>query len=270
MRCPICGNTCMISTICDLCGFEDVFPSFLNKDDAINWENSIVEPYRQHFYAEHLSSIELYIDWSWCGNHDEYECIRIKAIDGKRILSYERIRSEHDFTKWIGEKELSAVEWSNFVSVLIANKVFLWNTPEYTNTPISIDDASSWTITICLDNNTTEIHGANSEGSKTECALHAVWDAFLTCHDIDEIRKLIPNCKEQKVNLRGCVLPGNLPIEELDFSVRIYYALKGFGVDCLADLVSKTSDEIMNIKGIGPKSYREIADKLSRIGVSLK
>ena len=165
---------------------------------------------------------------------------------------------------------MSAIEWKNFISILIANKVFRWNTPEYTSSQILIDDASTWTITICFDNNTTtEIHGANGEGSKTECALHAVWDTFLTCHEIDDIKKLIPNCKEQKVHLCGCGLPGNLLIEELDFSVRTYYALKEFGIDCLIDLLSKTPDEIMRIKGIGPKSFCEITDTLSQIGGSL-
>ena len=104
MLCPICGNTCINSTICDLCGFDGISPNFVNRNDAEDWRKNIVEPYRQRFYSEHLSSIELYINWSWFDNNDEYELIKINATAGKRFLKYERVRSIDDFTKWSGEK----------------------------------------------------------------------------------------------------------------------------------------------------------------------
>ncbi len=54
----------------------------------------------------------------------------------------------------------------------------------------------------------------------------------------------------------------NLSILDLDLSVRSYNCLKRSGIETIKDLVTKTLEEVQNIKNLGKKSLKEIIDKM--------
>ena len=62
----------------------------------------------------------------------------------------------------------------------------------------------------------------------------------------------------------------NYTIEELDLSVRSNNCLKRAGVTTLAGLTEFTEEEMMKVKNLGKKSFKEIKDKLAAYGFSFK
>jgi len=61
-----------------------------------------------------------------------------------------------------------------------------------------------------------------------------------------------------------------MPIEELDLSVRPYNCLKRAGINTIGELVSRTEEEIVNVKNFGRKSLDEVKEKLAVLGLTLK
>ncbi|MDR7545102.1 MAG: DNA-directed RNA polymerase subunit alpha [Armatimonadota bacterium] len=62
----------------------------------------------------------------------------------------------------------------------------------------------------------------------------------------------------------------NMPIEDLDLSVRPYNCLKRAGIHTVGDLVKKTEDEVVAVKNFGRKSLDEVKEKLAAHGLSLR
>jgi len=81
---------------------------------------------------------------------------------------------------------------------------------------------------------------------------------------------------QESVNDLGCVIKdasnedlsrgSNMPIEDLDLTVRSYNCLKRAGIQTIDELTQKTEDEMMRIRNLGKKSYKEIKEKLASIG----
>ena len=61
----------------------------------------------------------------------------------------------------------------------------------------------------------------------------------------------------------------NLTIEELDLSVRSFNCLKRANINTVADLVSKTEEEMIKVRNLGRKSLEEVVHKLTMMGLSL-
>ena len=61
----------------------------------------------------------------------------------------------------------------------------------------------------------------------------------------------------------------NLPIEDLDLSVRSYNCLKREGVSTVGELVTKTEQDLLDIRNFGQKSIEEVKAKLAEMGLSL-
>jgi len=61
----------------------------------------------------------------------------------------------------------------------------------------------------------------------------------------------------------------NMTIEEMDLSVRSFNCLKRANINTVADLVSKTEDEMIKVRNLGRKSLEEVKLKLSQMGLSL-
>lgn len=50
VKCPVCGTYNVEGTdVCRNCFFDDLSPVFLNRDDALNWEQEVVAPYREKY-----------------------------------------------------------------------------------------------------------------------------------------------------------------------------------------------------------------------------
>ena len=60
-----------------------------------------------------------------------------------------------------------------------------------------------------------------------------------------------------------------MTIEELDLSVRAFNCLKRAGVNTVADLISKSPDEMMKVRNLGKKSLEEVIEKLQSLGFDL-
>lgn len=62
----------------------------------------------------------------------------------------------------------------------------------------------------------------------------------------------------------------NMPIEELDLSVRPYNCLKRAGIHTVGDLIRKSEDEVVAVKNFGRKSLDEVKEKLAVHRLSLR
>ena len=61
----------------------------------------------------------------------------------------------------------------------------------------------------------------------------------------------------------------SMTIDELDLSVRSFNCLKRANINTVADLISKTEDEMMKVRNLGRKSLEEVINKLAMIGLAL-
>ncbi|MDP1661053.1 MAG: DNA-directed RNA polymerase subunit alpha [Phycisphaerales bacterium] len=61
----------------------------------------------------------------------------------------------------------------------------------------------------------------------------------------------------------------NMPIGELDLSVRASNCLESFKIQTVADLVSKSEADLLKIRSFGRTSLREVQKKLTDIGLTL-
>lgn len=59
-------------------------------------------------------------------------------------------------------------------------------------------------------------------------------------------------------------------IEELDISVRSYNCLKRAGIQTVLELANKTEDEVLKLRSLGKKSFKEIKDKLIELGLNFR
>jgi DNA-directed RNA polymerase subunit alpha len=61
----------------------------------------------------------------------------------------------------------------------------------------------------------------------------------------------------------------NMPIEELDLSVRTLNALRRADITTLGELLNKEERDLLSLRNFGQKSNQEIIDKLESMGLSL-
>ena len=61
----------------------------------------------------------------------------------------------------------------------------------------------------------------------------------------------------------------SMTIDELDLSVRSYNCLKRANIHTVADLISKTDEDMMKVRNMGKKSLDEVQKKLEMMGLSL-
>lgn len=80
----------------------------------------------------------------------------------------------------------------------------------------------------------------------------------------DEIEILVEKEEEKKDKIP------DMPIEELELSVRASNGLKRASINTVGDLVEKTREEMGKIRNLGQKSLDEIESKLRELGLSFK
>lgn len=61
-----------------------------------------------------------------------------------------------------------------------------------------------------------------------------------------------------------------MPIEDLDLSVRSYNSLKRAGINTVQELIMRTEEDMMKIRNLGKKSLEEIRVKLSELGLDFR
>ena len=58
-----------------------------------------------------------------------------------------------------------------------------------------------------------------------------------------------------------------MPIEDLELSVRSYNCLKRAGIHTVADIVNKTEQDMIKVRNLGKKSLDEVTNKLHSLGL---
>jgi DNA-directed RNA polymerase subunit alpha len=61
----------------------------------------------------------------------------------------------------------------------------------------------------------------------------------------------------------------NMPVEQLDLSVRTMNCLRRSNIATVGELIAKGTKELLKLRNFGQKSYLEIEDRLTAIGLSL-
>ena len=62
----------------------------------------------------------------------------------------------------------------------------------------------------------------------------------------------------------------DMNIDELELSVRSFNCLKRAGINTVAELCSKSTEDMMKVRNLGRKSLDEVIKKLSELGLSLR
>jgi DNA-directed RNA polymerase subunit alpha len=60
----------------------------------------------------------------------------------------------------------------------------------------------------------------------------------------------------------------NMPVEQLNLSVRVLNSLRRGGITTVGELLSKGERELMSLRNFGSKSKQEVEDKLKEMGLS--
>ncbi len=61
----------------------------------------------------------------------------------------------------------------------------------------------------------------------------------------------------------------NMPVDQLDLSVRTMNCLRRSNITTVGELIGKGTKELLKLRNFGQKSYQEIEDRLASIGLSL-
>ena len=124
----------------------------------------------------------------------------------------------------------------------------------------SMSDFDKLTLEVWTDS-TISARDAVSLGAKILC------DHFALFTDLSDTLDGRPIVVEKSADPQSTVL--DMTIEELDLSVRSFNCLKRANIITVADLISKTEDEMMKVRNLGRKSLEEVIGKLEAMGLSL-
>lgn len=124
----------------------------------------------------------------------------------------------------------------------------------------SMSDFDKLTLEVWTDS-TISARDAVSLGAKILC------DHFALFIDLSDTLDGRPIVVEKSADPQSTVL--DMTIEELDLSVRSFNCLKRANINTVADLISKTEDEMMKVRNLGRKSLEEVIGKLEAMGLSL-
>ena len=85
--------------------------------------------------------------------------------------------------------------------------------------------------------------------------------------DLSETAKNTQIMIEKEENKKEKIL--EMPIEDLELSVRSFNCLKRSGISTVGDLANKTETDMMKVKNLGKKSLEEVIAKLHDLGLDL-
>ena len=124
----------------------------------------------------------------------------------------------------------------------------------------NMTDFDKLTIEVWTDK-TISAKDALSLGAKILC------DHFMLFTDLSDSIGSKSTVVEKTETQRDKML--DMTIEELDLSVRSFNCLKRANINTVADLISKTEDEMIKVRNLGHKSLEEVINKLAMMGLSL-
>ena len=124
----------------------------------------------------------------------------------------------------------------------------------------NMTDFDKLTLEIWTDG-TISSRDAVSLGAKILC------DHFMLFTDLSEAMGGSSTIVDKPEQTQDKVL--EMTIEELELSVRSFNCLKRASINTVADLISKTEDDMMKVRNLGRKSLEEVIHKLEAMGLSL-
>lgn len=80
----------------------------------------------------------------------------------------------------------------------------------------------------------------------------------------DRVEMMVEKAEDEKDKVL------DMPIEELDLSVRSYNCLKRAGINTVQELIRKTEEDMMKVRNLGKKSLEEVKGQLANLGLSLR
>ena len=86
--------------------------------------------------------------------------------------------------------------------------------------------------------------------------------------DLSETAKNTQIMVEKEENKKEKIL--EMPIQELELSVRSFNCLKRSGISTVEDLTNKSENDMMKVKNLGKKSLDEVIAKLRDLGLDLR
>ena len=84
------------------------------------------------------------------------------------------------------------------------------------------------------------------------------------CSEMSDMNILISHEEESQTKFL------EMPIEEMDLSVRSYNCLKRANINTVEDLVKKSKNDMLKVRNLGLKSIEEVIAKLEEYGLSLR
>ena len=84
------------------------------------------------------------------------------------------------------------------------------------------------------------------------------------CSEMGDMSILVSKEEDKQVKLM------ELPIEEMDLSVRSYNCLKRAGINTIKDLLKKSRNDMFKVRNLGAKSVEEVIQKLDSYGFTLR
>lgn len=100
-------------------------------------------------------------------------------------------------------------------------------------------------------------------------AAKILGDHFSLLKSVDEITttmdSVIAEPEVEEVNKLALMM-----LEDLDLSVRSYNCLKRASIQTVEELVNKTEEDLMKVRNLGKKSFKEVKDKVEELGLSFR
>ncbi len=84
------------------------------------------------------------------------------------------------------------------------------------------------------------------------------------CTDMDDVEILVSKEEDEQTKVL------EMPIEEMDLSVRSYNCLKRANINTVEDLLRKSKSDMLKVRNLGLKSIEEVVAKLETFGLGLK
>jgi DNA-directed RNA polymerase subunit alpha len=92
-------------------------------------------------------------------------------------------------------------------------------------------------------------------------------DQFTPFYDYVKISQM--KAEERAIRLSIPDEKYNMPVEQLDLSVRTMNCLRRSNITTVGELIAKGTKELLKLRNFGQKSFQEIEDRLAAIGLSL-
>jgi len=113
-----------------------------------------------------------------------------------------------------------------------------------------------------------ETNGAIEAKESLALASKMLIDYFSVISEISEQAKeanFIYEQEEEPVNKKL-----EMKIEQLDLSVRLFNSLKRSGIYTVAQIIKMTEEDVMRLRSLGRKSFKELKEKLSEHGLEFE